>query len=761
MPRRRRRSAVAARRAPPGRWLLRGLLLALIGFAVLAAWILWLDQRVVSGFEGRRWSLPGVVYAQPLELHPGKLLGANALAAALQRVGYSLDANATQPGSFRQRPDATLITTRRFRYWDGVEPQQQVRVRFAGGAIAALEQLPSGAPLGLLRIEPRVIGKIYPEHDEDRVLVTLEQVPRELVAALLAVEDRNFFRHAGLDWRGILRAAWANLRAAAVVQGGSTLTQQLVKNFWLSSERTFARKINEMVMALLLERRYDKAQILGTYINEVYLGQHGARGIHGFGTAARFYFGRPLEELRVDQLALLAGLVRGASYYNPRAHPQRARERRDLVLALMAEQGLLDGTLARQARSRPLDVHRTPAWSQAEFPEFLDLVRRQLLRDYPLPQLRNAGLQIFTTLDASIQEQAQAALSSTLVALERERRDAVRLEGAVIVIDSGSGELLAAVGGRRPAAAGFNRSIDARRPIGSLVKPFVFLAALQQPERYSVLSLFDDTPLQLDTPAGPWRPANYDREFHGRVTLQEALVHSYNLATVRLGLEVGLPRVIEVLRAAGIERPLEPLPSMLLGALELSPFEAAQAYQPLAGGGFLSPLNGIREVLDRDGRGLRRYPLEVRRAFDPRATFILDRLLTEVTRSGTGRALAGWLPGAMPVAGKTGTTNDLRDSWFAGFGDRMLAVVWVGRDDNRPTGLSGASGAMRVWSELARRTNMRPLSQHVPPGIGWHTPAPLRYRGACRNWVPVPFIEPHAPRVEPDCIANSVEFGQH
>jgi penicillin-binding protein 1B len=717
-----------------------------------AAWLLWLDHEVQAGFEGRRWPLPALVYARAADIYPGQGLGSGDLERILRRVGYTRHPRLAGPGSYQREADIIHLYTRRFRYWDGVEASRIVNVRFVDGRVRDLQD-PAGNAIGIIRIEPRLIGKIYPEHDEDRVLVPWEEVPRELIDALVAVEDRSFFSHAGVDLRGILRAAWVNLRSGGIVQGGSTLTQQLVKNFFLHSERDIVRKINEMLMALLLERRYSKEQILSTYINEIYLGQHGARGIHGFGTAAGFYYGRPLHELRLDQLALLAGMVRGASYYNPRRHPERARARRDLVLRLMHEQGLLGAAEFATARSRPLDVTSRPAWSQDEFPDFLDLVRRQLLQGYSMEQLRSQGLQIFTTIDPVLQEDAQSALRTTVTALESERgMPAGTLQAAALIIDTGSGDVLAAVGARNAEVAAFNRSIDARRPVGSLIKPFVYLAALQQPERYSVVSELVDTPLALPAAGDTvWKPDNYDRQFHGAVSLMESLVNSYNVATVRLGLDVGMDRVIDVLHEAGIERRLAPLPSLLLGAVELSPIEIAQAYQTLAAGGFRAPLNSIRDVLDRDGRGLSRHAIQLKQSLDPRATYLVNYLLMQVIREGTGRALAGSMPDRLPLAGKTGTTNDLRDSWFAGFGDGLLGVVWVGRDDNRPTGLSGATGAMRVWAALMDRAGMRPLTLPAPAGVAWDGPIRLQYGRECRTFATVPYIEPHRPADTPVC----------
>src|SRR5690606_18568855 len=369
--------------------------------------------------------------------------------------------------------------------------------------------------------------------------------------------------------------------------------------------------------------------------------------------------------------------------------------------------------------------------------------------------LRNAGLQVFTTLDPELQERAEKALRSTIAALERDRRFAPgTLQAAAVIVEPGSGDVVAAIGGVDSQAGGVNRSLDARRPIGSLVKPFVYLAALSQPGKFHVLSRLDDSPLKMKGAKGrTWEPRNYDRNFHGTVTLMEALLHSYNVATVRLGLAVGIGNVIDTLHRAGVDTPISPLPSVLLGALELSPFQVAQAYQVLANGGFLSPLNSIQDVLDAEGRGLKRYGIEVRQAFDPQPVFLTNYLLMRVTTEGTGAAMTDLLPDRLPLAGKTGTTNDLRDSWFAGFGEGYAAVVWVGRDDNRPVGLSGATGAMRVWAAMMKDSGLGPFVPAAPQGIAWTGRGSVPYRGECRRLATVPYAAPHVPDVGPGCEA--------
>jgi len=746
---RRGRRRRPARRSGARRWLLRAVVVAVIA---AGGWVAWLDLEVRARFEGQRWQVPARLYARPLTLYPGLALSPEALEHELAAAGYHPARRLDRPGSYVRRGAVFDLMTRRFAFWDGAEPSRRLRLRLAGGRLAAIE---AGArPVPLVRLEPPLIGRIDPSHHEDRILVRLDEVPPALVAALLAIEDRRFLEHAGLSLRGIARAALANLRAGRAVQGGSTLTQQLVKNLWLSPERTFARKAEEAVMALLLEARYDKREILEAYLNEVFVGQQGRRAVHGFGLAARFWFGRPLDELRLSDLALLAGLVRAPSHYDPRRHPQRARARRDRVLAAMVEVGALAPARARAAGAADLGVTARPGPATTRHPAFVELVRRQLRRDYREQDLRGEGLRIFTTLDPRAQHAAESALAARAAALER-ARDLPRgsVQGAVVVTDSQTAEVLAVVGGREARAGGFNRALAAARPIGSLVKPAVYLAALERPERYHLVTLIEDGPVSATGADGRvWTPANYDRESHGPVPLVAALAHSYNQATVRLGLGIGLDRVRETLSRLGVERDLPRYPSLLLGALELAPLEVARVYQTVAAGGFRSPLRAIREVTGPDGRPLTRYGVSVKPAISPAPAFLLTAGLVEVMREGTGRAAAASLPEGLVVAGKTGTTDDLRDSWFAGFSGDRLAVVWLGRDDNRPVGLTGAGGALRVWTDVMRGVAARPLRLDPPPGVEWRWVNRASGRGAapgCTGAVRLPFVAGGGPSPRP------------
>ncbi|EHQ53140.1 penicillin-binding protein 1B [Ectothiorhodospira sp. PHS-1] len=740
---------------PPRRFRLWPLLLVIlvVGGVLLGHHAVQLDRQIQAQFEGKRWALPARVFARPLELYVGLPLDADALVRELSLLHYR---EGDREGEYRRQGNSLVIRTRGFPFADGHEPPRRVRVSFGGGQVSALEDLDAGGPVSLLRLEPALIANIYPSHGEDRVLVRLEDVPPALIQALLVVEDRKFYRHFGVDPMGIARAALANLRAGRTVQGGSTLTQQLVKNYFLTQDRTLARKFDEAIMALLLERRYDKNEILEAYLNEVYLGQDGARAIHGFGLASQFYFQRRLNELEVAEMALLVGIIRGPNFYEPRRRSERAMNRRNLVLGLMGQAGYLSADELAGAQARPLNVSAQAPSGVSPFPAYIQLVREQLRRDYRDEDLREEGLLIFTTLDPMAQLAAEQALTRELDRLERERRlEAGSLQGAVVVTSADNGEVLALVGDRQMRQAAFNRALQARRPVGSVIKPMVYLAALSRPERFTLATLLDDEALTVRLENGDtWTPRNANRQYHGWVTVQESLVQSYNISTTRLGLNLGIANVVDQLNALGLERRVPPFPSLVLGAVEMTPLEVTALYQGLASGGYQVPLRAIREVVDREGQLLQRYPLSLRLAADPEAVYLVTAALHEVTRSGTGRALQRRLSADLPVAGKTGTTDELRDAWFAGYSGDVLSVVWVGRDDNQPTGLTGASGALPVWGEVMARVARRGLSQTPPEEIEWLLVDPaygLRALEQCETARWMPFIRGSAPREYSPC----------
>src|SRR6266849_1865123 len=709
--------------------------------ALLAAgFTFYLDFRVRSEFEGRRFALPARIYARPLELHAGLRIAQIDVVRELQEAGYSQGPREGDPGWFANDNDWLEVAVRPFVFWDGMQPAKRVRVAFEGGKVKAVQDA-EGRELPLARLEPLAIGGIYPANNEDRVLVRLSEVPKPMVQALIANEDRNFYSHHGFDLRGIARAAFSFLRLKGL-QGGSTLTQQLVKNFFLTPERTLSRKVTELFMAVLLEMHYDKDEILETYLNEIYLGQDRDRAIHGVGLASLFYFGKTVEHLTLAQSALLVGMVKGPTFYDPFRNPERALERRNLVLRETKDRGFATMEQYAQARAASLGVNQKAAMGTSPHPAFLDLVHRQLRRDYDEADLRAEGLRVFTTLDPRVQGAAERVLERKLAQFDREKRfGAAGLEGAVVVTDSQSGEVQALIGGHDVRYRGFNRALDAARPVGSLLKPAIYLTALGEPTRYTLVTPIDDGPFVWQSRGAPdWEPANYDRKFHGMVPLRTALAQSYNAATARLG----------------IEREMKPYASTLLGAVDLSPFEVAQMYQTIASGGFRTPLRAIREVTTQDGRPLKRYALAVEQAFPPEPMYLITAAMQGVVREGTAQSLKNWLPPETAVAGKTGTTTEQRDAWFAGFAGDRLGIVWIGYDDNRAARLSGAGAALPVWGEMMRALDPEPLALPKPDGIENVLIDPisgLRADFACADAVELPFARGSAPAERAACAS--------
>ncbi len=738
------------------------MLLLLLVF--LVGYVGYLDFKVRQQFDGKRWSLPARVYARPLELYAGLQLTADQFAGELAALHYRPVRSASKPGEMSRNGSAFQLVTRGFVHPDGKDGPQHIRVSFSAGAVSRLASASNGKPVSLARLDPVLVGSFYPAHNEDRVLVKLEEVPQSLIDALIAIEDRGFYRHFGISPLGILRALIANIRAGEVVQGGSTLTQQLVKNFFLSSERSIMRKLNEALMALLLEFHYEKDDILESYLNEVYLGQDGSRSVHGFGLASYLYFERPLNELTIDQVALLVGMVKGPSHYNPHRHPERVRDRRNLVLDVMTDLKLLAAAEASRGKNRALGITHLQRKAINTFPAFLDLVKRQLRRDYRDRDITSEGLRIFTTLDPRVQWQLEKSVKNRLHALEQSHGiETGSLQVAVVVTSVQGGEVLALAGGRDGQFAGFNRALDAKRPVGSVIKPAVYLTALERPHEYTLATQLDDTPLTYTSSTGDvWEPGNYDQVFHGSVPLYQALAQSYNVATARLGLELGIRPVISTLRRLGIDQNLRALPSLALGAVELSPLQVTQMYQTLASGGFRSPLRAIRAVLASDQTPLQSYPLRVEAAVKPEHAYLVNTALRHAVIEGTGRALFQVLPAWWDIAGKTGTTDDLRDSWFAGYTADRLGVVWIGHDDNTSTGLSGSSGALTLWRDLfsafGEPAPMLPAGESIE--IEWIDPASgLLADAGCRDAVQLPFVQGSSPQVVAPC-AYGVQLKQ-
>ncbi len=732
--------------------------LALLAVLALATWVWLLDRQIVQQFEGRRWDLPAQVYARPLELYAGQRLSAEELQRELTALGYAATPAVRTQGTFARLSGRIVLMTRPFQFWDGAQPAQKATISFGAGGIVALTD-ERGSDLSLLRLDPPFIGNIFTAHGEDRIVLGPDQVPELLLASLKIVEDRDFDKHGGISLRAIARAMWANIRAGGIEQGGSTLTQQLVRSYFLDNSRTLTRKLREALMSMLLELHFDKPDLLNAYVNEIYLGQAGDRAIHGFGLASQFYFGKPLTELEPQETALLVAIVRGPSWYDPRRHPERTRKRRDMVLDLMAQFGLISEAAAGKAKQRDLGVRGKATTFASYNPTFMDLVRRELHADYKEDDLLSAGLRIMTTLDPRIQALAEQRLKEGLDELEISRkRKPGSLDGAIVVTGTQTPDVLAIVGGRNARMQGFNRALDAKRPIGSLVKPVVYLAGFES-GRYTAATQLEDAPLNIRLDTGKiWSPQNYDHQYRGPVPAIRALAESLNTPTVRIGMDVGPKKVAGLLKSLGMSKAPPPLPSLLLGAVDLSPMEVAQVYNSLGNGGFHAPLKAVRAVLDVDGKPLERYQLKIDRAADPSAVAQLTTSMLQVVDRGTARGARRWLPPGLSVAGKTGTSDDLRDSWFAGFTNDHVVVVWVGADDNTPTGLSGASGALPIWARLV--AGFGDLGYEALPtedlaDVSFDYATGMMSRADCGDLVTVPLPAGTVLPAKPDCLPES------
>jgi len=680
-----------------------------LAFIFVIALTVYLDVSIRKQFEGQKWALPAHVYTRPMELYIGQTIDRSVVQAELDELGYTTRQNLDRVGSYYFSDNNLDIYQREFQFWDGLRPEQKTRIRLRGRQISEIElETPNGdvSSTEIVRLEPRLFGSVSPMGHEDRKLLKLEDVPPVLINGLIANEDRQFYSHFGINPIGIIRAMLRNLRAGRVVQGGSTLTQQLVKNYYLSSAQTYRRKFIEMIMAILLEVHYSKDEILQAYLNEVYLSQAGNRAIHGFALASQYFYGRPLQELELDQIAMLVGINNGPSKYNPIRNPNNATQRRDLVLRTMLEQNVIDDQQFEQATSAGLNISATAQRAAPlSYPAFAGFVRDNLQNDYQQDDIASDGLKIYTTLNPRIQQALEGSVQQELAKIEKNKKiEEGLLQVAAVVIRTDNGEVAAMIGDREATFSGYNRALRARRPVGSLLKPFVYLTALEIPERYTLATPIRDQRLTISQQGSPdWQPQNYDGQEHGSVMLVDALARSYNLATVQLGMQLGVDRVADTVRRVGYHETFSELPSVLLGAVPMTVMDVGQLYLTLASGGFKTPIKGIRSVLSNANEPLSRYALDIEQVVEPEFNMLISYALQEVVRNGTARGVLTGFRYDYGLAGKTGTTDDYRDSWFAGFSGNYLTVVWLGRDDNKPTSLTGASGAAKVWSKVMQQ----------------------------------------------------------
>ncbi len=733
------------------------LIVIIAGMVLLALYLVKLDRTITHKFEGKRWDIPAKVYSQPLELYQGANVDTDTMKKWLELLNYQSNKSYDRTGTYHKSGNTYFIHTRGFTYSaNDVDKEQVIKMTIAGNKIESVQST-QPAKTGIIRLEPVNIGGIYPDSNEDRMVVSLDQVPQPLIDALIATEDRGFYEHKGVSIRGIARAVLNNFTGGSR-QGGSTITQQLIKNFYLNSDRTMKRKANEALMAVLLELHYSKDEILQTYLNEIYLGQNGNRSINGFGLASQFYFNQPLSELRIDQQALLVGMAKGPSVYNPRRHPEAAKTRRDIVLKNMLTIGTLSQADYDAAIKKPLGVVEKAVEGKSRFPDFLDIVKRELNDVYYSDDLKNEGLIIISTLDPITQMAADKAVANKLGELRRSGSKTKELQGALVSANPETGELVAVVGSGSEFT-GFNRAVDAKRQVGSLLKPIIYMTALES-GRYNLASSVDDSPITVNLSDGTdWNPKNYDNRDHGYVPLTTALAQSYNQAAVRLGMEFGIDTFAKQLRRLGIEEKIPPYPSALLGSVNLSPMDMLGVYQVFATGGFRTPIHSIRTVIDDHGRILQRTGLNTQRSIPPETNFLTNYALQEVVKNGTAKRLQS-LGSNLNLAGKTGTTNDFRDAWFAGYSGNYVSVVWVGRDDNKPIGLSGGTGALPVWVDYMNRLKLTPVSMPKPEGIEWlwlENNSGKLSNERCANARYLPVMSAHLPEEASSCALTLYE----
>ena len=703
--------------------------LVMLAFVAFIGFVGYTYVVITKKFDSAtRWDLPSRVYSDSTPIVPGIALSRSLLEPKLNHVGYrEVRKRVENPGEYRYVDGDLEIFLNNFEYPDMEFHAMPVLVDFDGASVRSVKRLTDGITLRGARVEPELITSIYNNEMEDRVPVSLDAVPKVLVDAIIATEDRGFYRHEGISIRGILRAIWTDLRHKALAAGGSTLTQQLVKNLYLTHERTFRRKFVEAVMSLLLEMRYSKDEILEAYLNEIYLGQNGAVQIIGVEQASQVYFGKRVTYLTLPEAATLAGMIQRPNVLSPLKYPERAKPRRDLVLKLMFDQQKISQREFEEAIASPLSVTRFPKVSRSA-PFFVDLVLKELRETYPDTQLQTHGLRIFTTLDTIMQRSAEEALDHGIGELGRKYRhirgSATPLEGVVLTIQPGTGYVKALVGGRNYSKTQFNRAIQARRQPGSLFKPFVYVTAMDPARGRQALTastVLDDSPIAIPTATAVWKPQNYDNRFHGRVSVREALAHSYNIPAVRAAMDAGVPNVIKTAANIGVESRLQPYPSVSLGSFEVTPLEIAYAYSVFANLGVKAEPVSILAVVDSRGNLKETRSAKMKRVAPASICYVMNDVLKDVFDYGTA-ARSRSLGFEDEFAGKTGTTNNYRDAWFVGYSPRILSLVWVGFDDGHSTRLAGGDACLPIWTRHMNRID------GLVPDVDWRRPEDVSER---------------------------------
>lgn len=702
-----------------------GLKLMVVGLGFAGLLFIYFDAVVVDDYEiDDKWVLPAVVYSRPLELYPDQRLSLDQMVYELNLLQYREVASPRKSGEYALNRDngRIVLIKRPFSFPDGDEPKMSILVEFEDKRVKRIVNADTMQELAYMRMDPVLLDRINRINPaEDRIFITLDEVPPELITTLIEVEDRAYFQHFGINPIAIARAFVKNIMAGRVVEGGSTITQQLVKNYFFTNERSYERKIKELFMAVSMDHRYSKEQVLEAYMNEIYLGQNGNAGIYGFGLASYFYFGVPASELSLEQMALLVGLIKGPSYYDPWRYPERALERRNTVLGVLRNRGHISEEKFAELAAKPIEVIPRGKLTYRKTPAFMGLVKTEIGYRFKEEDERTGkdflsgnGIKIFTSLDPQAQIAAEKAVTQEIAAIEQERK-LKDLQAAMVVSSWRTGEIAAVVGSAEPNYDGYNRAIDSRRQVGSLIKPFVYLTAFHQ--GYHLGSIVNDKPVQVKLPNGDiWAPQNDDKRFRGPIRVIRAMASSLNVPTVRIGMGAGLDNVVKTIHAAGYPRDIPLYPSIVLGTPEFSPYELNAMYVGMATEGIYRNLTTLRTIVKNGEivyqRGSNRAP----RSLDPRDTYLAIYGMTEATRSGTGRRIGQMFPG-VTIASKTGTTNDNRDSWTVGMDSDEITTVWVGYDNNKSTGLYGSNGAMRLYGAYLQERGVNSLELKRPQGV--------------------------------------------
>jgi penicillin-binding protein 1B len=691
-----------------------------------------LDQELVARFSGTRWTIPSLVYSDVTTIYPGQKLSDIGLFERLARLNY----HRTDPGrisgrgeySYDQKTNRLTIFLHSFSYPYKQFPGELVEMKIGPtGTIRTIDDAGTHKPAYSIELEPEALGAIFQGDWEQRRLVPLTDMPPAFIDAVLAAEDHRFYDHHGIDLVRIAKAAWIDLTAGHVVQGGSTLTQQLMKNFFLTSRRDWHRKVKEALMAYIAERRYSKDEILENYLNDIYLGQRGQEGIYGVWEASELFFSKDPRDLTIAEMATIAGMIRSPNHFNPIRHNAQARVRRNEVLGSMLADGYINKAAYDQAVTQPLRT-REPYTETNDAPYFVDYVKHELAERYPPSVLTGEGLRIFTTLDVHMQKESEHAIEQNLADLEAKHRSLRRkektqqLESCLLAIEPQTGKIRAMTGGRDYRESQFNRITQSKRQPGSAFKPVTYLAALQEtldggPARFLPTSYIEDSPFTWQYGDMSWTPKNYKNRYFGRVTLEFALEESLNSATSRLADTIGLDRVRDMAAKLGFGD-LPPYPSIVLGGIEVSPLQLARMYAILANEGMEVPPYAVTAVVDQHGNVIEGHEIKAEEVLSPELAYTIDFMLEQVINHGTGQG-ARRMGFVRPAAGKTGTTNDSKDAWFAGFTPNLLAVVWTGFDQKEVVGLTGAEASLPAWTNFMKAaTASRPETDFaVPPGV--------------------------------------------